>query len=70
MIIETPEEPTFTLKLGMKDVELALQAGDETGVPMPMAGVIRDQHAAAIARGYGERDWAALGNYIAEQAGL
>ena len=70
MIIEKPEHPTFTLKLGMKDVELALKAGDETGVPMPMAAVIRDQHAAAIARGYGERDWASLGNYIAEQAGL
>ena len=70
MIIEKPEQPTFTLRLGMKDVELAIEAGDETGVPMPMAAVIRDQHAAAIARGYGERDWAALGNYIAEQAGL
>lgn len=70
MIIEKPEHPTFTLRLGMKDVELALEAGDETGVPMPMAAVIRDQHAAAIARGYGERDWASLGNYIAEQAGL
>lgn len=69
MIIEKPE-PTFPLRLGMKDVELALQAGGETGVPMPMAAVIRDQHAAAIAHGYGERDWASLGNYIAEQAGL
>jgi len=35
-----------------------------------MAAVIREQHLAAIARGYGERDWAGLGNYIAETAGL
>lgn len=69
MIIEQPE-PTFPLRLGLKDVELALTAGDETGVPMPMASVIREQHAAAIEHGYGERDWTALGNYIAEQAGL
>ena len=70
LIIEPPANPTFTLKLGMKDVELALQAGGDTGVPMPMAAVIREQHLAAIARGYGDRDWAALGNYIAESAGL
>ncbi len=70
MIIEKAEHATFTLKLGMKDVELALQAGGETGVPMPMAAVMREQHLAAINRGYGERDWASLGNYIAESAGL
>jgi hypothetical protein len=35
-----------------------------------MAALIREQHLAAIARGYGDKDWAALGNYIAETAGL
>ncbi len=70
LIIDPPVNPTFTLKLGMKDVELALQAGGDTGVPMPMAALMREQHIAAIARGYGEGDWAALGNYIAESAGL
>jgi 3-hydroxyisobutyrate dehydrogenase-like beta-hydroxyacid dehydrogenase len=70
LIIDKPSEATFTLKLGLKDVELALQAGADTAVPMPMAGIIREQHLAAIARGYGDREWAALGNYIAETAGL
>jgi len=70
LMIEPPAHPTFTLKLGLKDVELALQAGGQTGVPMPMAAVIREQHLAAINRGYGERDWAALGNYLAASAGL
>jgi 3-hydroxyisobutyrate dehydrogenase-like beta-hydroxyacid dehydrogenase len=70
LMIEPPETVTFTLKLGMKDVELALQAGGDTAVPLPMAGLIREQHLAAIAHGYGERDWAALGNYIAQSAGL
>jgi 3-hydroxyisobutyrate dehydrogenase-like beta-hydroxyacid dehydrogenase len=64
LMVAPPQNPTFTLRLGMKDVELALQAGDDTAVPMPMAAVIREQHIAAIAKGYGERDWAALGNYI------
>ena len=70
LMIDKPAQATFTLKLGLKDVELALQAGSQTGVPMPTAALIRDQHLAAIARGYGDRDWAALGNYIAESAGL
>lgn len=70
LMIEKPANPTFTLRLGMKDVDLALQAGADTGVPMLMAALIREQHLAAINRGYGDRDWAELGNYIAETAGL
>ncbi|OGA11025.1 MAG: hypothetical protein A2W68_11050 [Betaproteobacteria bacterium RIFCSPLOWO2_02_64_14] len=70
MIIEKTPHPTFPLKLGLKDVELALEAGSDTRVPMPMAGVIREQHLAAIAQGYGDHDWAALGEYIAATAGL
>lgn len=68
LMVTPPQKPTFTLKLGMKDVELALQAGGDTGVPMPMAALIREQHIAAVARGYGDRDWAALGNYIMDAA--
>lgn len=70
LILDRPEQPTFTLKLGMKDVELALSAGRETGVPMPLAELLIEQHVAAIEHGYGDREWASLGNYIAEQAGL
>jgi 3-hydroxyisobutyrate dehydrogenase-like beta-hydroxyacid dehydrogenase len=70
LMITPPPEVTFTLKLGLKDVELALQAAGDTGVPMPTAALIREQHLAAIARGYGDNDWAALGNYIRECAGL
>jgi 3-hydroxyisobutyrate dehydrogenase-like beta-hydroxyacid dehydrogenase len=70
LIIDKPEHATFTVRLGLKDVELALEAGADTAVPMPLAALMREQHIAAIARGYGEREWAAVGNYIAETAGL
>jgi 3-hydroxyisobutyrate dehydrogenase-like beta-hydroxyacid dehydrogenase len=70
LMLEKPAQATFTLKLGMKDVELALQAGGDTAVPLPLARLMQEQHLAAIARGYGDRDWASLGNYIAECAGL
>ena len=70
LMLERPEQPTFTLQLGLKDVELALDAGAESGVPMPLAELLRRQHLAAIERCYGEKEWASLGNYIAECAGL
>jgi 3-hydroxyisobutyrate dehydrogenase-like beta-hydroxyacid dehydrogenase len=70
MIIEKTPQPTFPLQLGLKDVELALEAAGDTRVPMPMAGIMREQHLAAIAQGYGAEDWAALGEYIARNAGL
>jgi 3-hydroxyisobutyrate dehydrogenase-like beta-hydroxyacid dehydrogenase len=70
LILEPPSRPTFALNLGAKDVELAREAARDAGVPMPFADVLKDQHLAAIAAGYGEGDWAALGNYIAERAGV
>jgi len=64
------EDPTFVLRLGLKDVELAIEAGGDTRVPLPMADVIHEQHLGAIAQGFGEKEWAALGDYIAQRAGL
>jgi len=68
LMLERPANPTFPLRLGLKDVELALAAAAETGIRLPSAELIRDQHLAAIADGYGEKDWAELGNWIAEQS--
>jgi 3-hydroxyisobutyrate dehydrogenase-like beta-hydroxyacid dehydrogenase len=69
LMLEKPANPTFPLRLGLKDVELALAAAAEAGVPLPSAELIRDQHLAALAHGYGDKDWAELGNWIAEAAG-
>ena len=70
MMLERPSQPTFPLRLGLKDVELALAAGAASQVPLPTGALIREQHLAALAHGYGDRDWAELGNWIAECAGL
>ena len=64
------EQAAFTLKLGLKDIELALAAGGETRVPLPLAGVMREEHLGAINRGLGDKDWAVMADYIAERAGL
>ena len=62
--------PGFALRLGLKDVRLVLAAGDEAAVPMPVASVIRDHFLSAVARGWGDMDWAALARVVAEDAGL
>lgn len=66
---ESYEPPGFRLELGLKDVRLALAAADAVGVAMPTTSILRDQHLAAVARGYGGLDWAALAKLAADMAG-
>ncbi|MBL7405707.1 NAD-binding protein, partial [Escherichia coli] len=63
------EPPGFILKLGAKDVRLALQAAEGAGVPMPFASVLRDGLIEAISHGDGEKDLAALARVSARRAG-
>lgn len=64
------EPAGFTASLGLKDIRLALAAGEAQSVPMPIASVIRDRYLTAIARGNAERDWSVLGRIAEEDAGL
>jgi 3-hydroxyisobutyrate dehydrogenase-like beta-hydroxyacid dehydrogenase len=71
LIINEKFEPAgFKLKLGLKDVRLALAAGEGVSVPLPIASVIRDQALAGIANGLGEKDWSSLSQVAARNAGL
>jgi 3-hydroxyisobutyrate dehydrogenase-like beta-hydroxyacid dehydrogenase len=60
----------FKLRHGLKDVRLALAAGDEATAPMPLASLIRDQYLTAVARGWADIDWAGLARLSAVNAGL
>ena len=64
--------PAFegTARLGLKDLRLALAAGDASGVPMPLASVVHDSLLAAVAQGKGEQDWSVIARLAAERAGL
>ncbi len=64
------EPAGFKLTLGLKDVRLAQAAADAAMVPMPLAGLLHDQYMTAIARGYGDFDWAGIARLSAEAAGL
>src|SRR5256886_1504247 len=71
LIAEERYEPAgFKLRYGLKDVRLALEAADEATVPMPLASLMRDRYLSAVARGWGDADWAALARVAAADAGL
>lgn len=60
----------FKLRLGLKDVRLVLAAGEAAEAPLPLASLMRDHFLTAIARGYGDLDWAAIAKVSANDAGL
>ncbi len=62
--------PGGAMKLGAKDNELILKAGEEFGAPLPMASLLRDRFIASFARGEGDLDFCALSNRARDDAGL
>jgi 3-hydroxyisobutyrate dehydrogenase-like beta-hydroxyacid dehydrogenase len=64
------EPLSFDLILGMKDVRLALAAGEKANVPLPFASVLRGSFLDAIAHGDANKDWAAIAKVAARRAGL
>ncbi|HZX70179.1 MAG TPA: NAD(P)-dependent oxidoreductase [Rhodanobacter sp.] len=60
----------FPLPLGLKDVSLALAAGEAARVPLPFAGVLRDSLLEALAAGDADLDWSALSMVAARRAHL
>jgi 3-hydroxyisobutyrate dehydrogenase-like beta-hydroxyacid dehydrogenase len=71
MIVEQRFEPAnFKLPLGLKDVRLALEAGEAVGAPLPFASVLRDNFIDAIGHGDQNKDWSAIAAVAARRAGL
>ncbi len=71
IIAQEQFEPAgFALKLGLKDVRLALAAAEECAAPMPLASLVHDHLLSALAHGQGEMDWSSMAQVIARNAGL
>jgi 3-hydroxyisobutyrate dehydrogenase-like beta-hydroxyacid dehydrogenase len=71
IIAEEKFDPAgFALKLGLKDVRLALAAAEECASPMPLASLVHDHLLAALAHGQGELDWSSMTQVVARNAGL
>lgn len=60
----------FKMRLGLKDVRLALAAAEGVDAPLPIASLIRDHMLTAISRGMEEMDWSSTAKLAAENAGL
>ncbi|MGC1304888.1 MAG: NAD(P)-dependent oxidoreductase [Caulobacteraceae bacterium] len=71
LILERNFEPAkFKLRLGLKDIRLALAAGEAVEVPLPLASVLRDNFIDALAHGGADKDWAAMSESTFRRAGL
>jgi len=70
MLVERRFTPAgFAAPLGQKDIRFVLAAADTLGVPMPLAGLLRDRFQSLIAQGGEQLDWTAIGNLAAVEAG-
>jgi 3-hydroxyisobutyrate dehydrogenase-like beta-hydroxyacid dehydrogenase len=56
--------------LGLKDANLALEAGTIASVPLPSGNVWRDRLVGAVAHGDGDKDWAVMALEQARASGL
>lgn len=60
----------FAAPLGLKDVRLALAAGEGLRVPLPLASLVRDRFLRLLANDGDSLDWSAVSKLAAEDAGL
>ncbi|KVT83083.1 oxidoreductase [Burkholderia ubonensis] len=71
LMVEKNYEPAgFKLALGLKDIRLALQAGEASRVPLPFGGVLRENLLDALAHNQGNHDWASLFEVARRRAAL
>jgi 3-hydroxyisobutyrate dehydrogenase-like beta-hydroxyacid dehydrogenase len=61
--------PGFAAPLGLKDIGLALAAGTDLRVPLPLASLLRDRYLTLLANGGDNLDWSAIGGLPAKDAG-
>jgi 3-hydroxyisobutyrate dehydrogenase-like beta-hydroxyacid dehydrogenase len=60
------EPAAFKLPLGLKDVNLALEAAGGVGKDLPFGTALRARFESAIASGLSDKDWSAIGGLAVE----
>lgn len=63
------EPAGFAAPLGLKDVRLALAAGETLQVPLPLASLLRDRFLRLLAEGGEALDWSAIATLAARDSG-
>jgi 3-hydroxyisobutyrate dehydrogenase-like beta-hydroxyacid dehydrogenase len=56
--------------LGLKDVNLALEAASEKSMVLPAAQIVRENMLRAIDQGLGDKDWSIVAKLTRRRAGL
>ena len=69
-IAKASYEPGFKLTLGLKDVNLALDAAKAKDAALPTAEIVRANLEQAVEQGLGDQDWSALARIARRRAGL
>jgi 3-hydroxyisobutyrate dehydrogenase len=64
------EPPSMQLKLGHKDVGLAVRMGKDLGVPMRLANLVDEEISEAIGRGFGDLDSRSFMKLQVERSGV
>ncbi|MBI3326083.1 MAG: 2-hydroxy-3-oxopropionate reductase, partial [Nitrospinae bacterium] len=59
-VLEGKFDPGFMIRLHLKDLRLALEAGHALGVPLPVTAVVREMYNALNVAGKGDRDHSAI----------
>jgi 3-hydroxyisobutyrate dehydrogenase-like beta-hydroxyacid dehydrogenase len=60
----------FKVRLGLKDMRLAIAAAEGVDAALPMASLIHDHMLAVIGRGGDDIDWSGIAKLAAENAGV
>ena len=69
-IVKGSYEPGFKLALGLKDVNLALDAAKARDASLPSAEIVRENLQSAVEQGLGDKDWSALAKAARRRSGL
>jgi len=67
---DAPAPVGFAAPLGLKDIDLALAAGEGLRVPLPLASLLRDRFLRLLAHGGERMDWSAIGKLPMQDAGI
>jgi len=60
----------FEMRLGLKDLNLALDNAEQVKMPMPFADIVHNRFLSGVAKGRGTADWTALAQLVSEDAGI
>ena len=63
-------DPTFTLRLTLKDFDLVMARAEEAGTPVPVSAYVRDRFRAAAERYGTDKGYLSILRFLEEETGV